>query len=137
MHLFVLKAFLTAYLYAFIISAWLFLERAIHAFIHLQLFQQRSYMRIILACVFLERTIHAFIRSQLSFPTASLRFACFYNEPYMHISLSSSTFPTPCLSAFIISTRVFLERAIHACAFFRFQLLQVRFYMRLLFRLAC
>ena len=42
--------------YMLIISARLFLERAIHAFISSQLFQPRSYMRIISACVFLEHT---------------------------------------------------------------------------------
>ena len=92
---YVTSAFLTAclYIYAFIISARLFLERVIHAFIRSKtfptaflyayyfgslvfrtshtciysfsrLFQPRSYMRIISARLFLQQAIHAFIRSQ-------------------------------------------------------------------------
>ena len=113
--------FPTACLYVFIISARVFLERAMHAlFRSRKLFQIRLYMRqfIISVSVFVERAIHdLFVKCHfsvhnhaLSVPTFSkrvLKIAYYFglhveNEPYVQrSSVPFPTFPTACLCAFI------------------------------------
>ena len=104
-----------ACLLAFVILARLFLERAIHTFISSQLFQSRSYNLCVL-----------------------FRLACFYNEPYMHLSVPNSVFqPRHVLIryVFIVSAHVFLERLSHECIFlFPPQLFKCYFGTRHVFR---
>ena len=132
-HFFQFFTLAIACLFAFVTPAGVLLERAIHAFIRFQLFQPRSYMCIISACVFLERTIHAFIRSQLRFPTVSRASTRVLLERAIH-----AFFPF----LFNFSNRYFGSRHVfrtsHTCVLpFHSQLFQLRFYIRLLFRLAC
>ena len=102
-HFFQFSTLAIACLFAFVIPAGVFLERAIHAFLRFQLFQPRSCVYYFGSSVF-RASIFPFPLQlfQLLFRLAS----CFQNEPYMRSSVSFPTLPTAILYTFIISARV-------------------------------